>query len=953
MSNRFPGAEDDDLGPPPPPFRIDRRRPELKSFGNLNRWIGVAVFLLVLFIVLNVAKGLYVDWLWFDGAGFRSVYATRLTTQIYLFLGGAAIFLGYFGFNVFLAGRLAVRNPVPGLSDEEAAAIRRLILLALVAGTIFLAVIFGAIAAGKWDIVLRFLNRESFGIEDPQFGKDVGFYVFTLPGLRAAYGWLMGAAVITTVIVAALYLFRYITSGADASAVRQTKIHLSALLVAVIALFIWRYWLNTFEINFSETGVVFGAAYTDIHARLVFLYVGMALGVITAAVLLISMIRGTIMLPIGAMIGWALIAIVGGAVYPASVQRLTVLPNELEKERQYIERNIEMTRIAFGLNEIEERPYPAEENVSDAEINAEENAETLGNIRLLDVRPLLQTYNQIQTIRPLYQFLDVDIDRYVIDGVRRQVMVSARELSPSLLPVEAQSWVNQRLQFTHGYGAVVSPVNEVVQEGLPDILFGDIPVNDKTAEGDFNVTRPEIYYGEQPDHYVIVKTSAQEFNYPVGDGNVQTVFEGDSGVGIGNIFRKLVFAWEFQDFNILISSSLGGDSRILWRRNIQERINTLAPFLTLDEDPYLVIVDGQFFWIQDAYTTTDRFPYSQPAPAGYNYVRNSVKVVVNAYDGTTTLYLNDDSDPIIRSYARIFPKLFTPLDEMPTELREHLRYPEDLFLAQVNQYRTYHIQDPGVLYNKEDIWSIPRELFEDTEVLVEPYYVIMRLPGEDQAEFILILPLTPARRENTIAWVAARSDEPNLGKLLSFRFPTDSLVFGPRQIESRIDQDTAISGQFSLWNQSGSRVIRGNLLMIPIGNGIIFVEPIYLQAETSQLPELKRVIVVNGNEIAMEETLQESLEVIFGGAAPTLPSLDPTGSPQPTTTQPTATPSPAGPTPTPSTSGPPSTLSELAAEASAAFERAQEALRAGDFATYGDEIAQVELLIQQIVELSE
>ncbi len=953
MSNRFPGAEDDDLGPPPPPFRIDRRRPELKSFGNLNRWIGVAVFLLVLFIVLNVAKGLYVDWLWFDGAGFRSVYATRLTTQIYLFLGGAAIFLGYFSFNVFLAGRLAVRNPVPGLSDEEAAAIRRLILLALVAGTIFLAVIFGAIAAGKWDIVLRFLNRESFGIEDPQFGKDVGFYVFTLPGLRAAYGWLMGAAVITTVIVAALYLFRYITSGADASAVRQTKIHLSALLVAVIALFIWRYWLNTFEINFSETGVVFGAAYTDIHARLVFLYVGMALGVITAAVLLISMIRGTIMLPIGAMIGWALIAIVGGAVYPASVQRLTVLPNELEKERQYLERNIEMTRIAFGLNEIEERPYPAEENVSAAEINAEENAETLGNIRLLDVRPLLQTYNQIQTIRPLYQFLDVDIDRYVIDGVRRQVMVSARELSPALLPVEAQSWVNQRLQFTHGYGAVVSPVNEVVQEGLPDILFGDIPVNDKTAEGDFNVTRPEIYYGEQPDHYVIVKTSAQEFNYPVGDGNVQTVFEGDSGVGIGNIFRKLVFAWEFQDFNILISSSLGGDSRILWRRNIQERINSLAPFLTLDEDPYLVIVDGQFFWIQDAYTTTDRFPYSQPAPAGYNYVRNSVKVVVNAYDGTTTLYLNDDSDPIIRSYARIFPKLFTPLDEMPTELREHLRYPEDLFLAQVNQYRTYHIQDPGVLYNKEDIWSIPRELFEDTEVLVEPYYVIMRLPGEDQAEFILILPLTPARRENTIAWVAARSDEPNRGKLLSFRFPTDSLVFGPRQIESRIDQDTAISGQFSLWNQSGSRVIRGNLLMIPIGNGIIFVEPIYLQAETSQLPELKRVIVVNGNEIAMEETLQESIEVIFGGASLTLPSLDPTGSPQPTTTQPTATPSPAGPTPTPSTSGPPSTLSELAAEASAAFERAQEALRAGDFATYGDEIAQVELLIQQIVELSE
>ena len=948
MSNRFPGAEDEDLGPPPPPFRIHRRGPELKSFGNLNRWIGIAVFILLLFFALSVAKGLYVNWLWFDGAGFRAVYSTRLTTQIYLFIGGMALFIAYFGINVFFAGRAALKNPVSGLSDDESAAVRRLFLLALIAGTVFLGVFFGFLAAGKWDVVLQFLNREQFGVEDPQFGRDVGFYVFTLPGLHALYGWLMGAAVTTTVIVSGLYLFRYISAGADSTAVRQTKIHLSLLLVAVITLFIWRNWLNTFEINFSDTGVVFGAAYTDIHARLVFLRVGMVLGAITALVLLYSMLRGTVMLPIGAMVGWALIALIGGGIYPASLQRLTVLPNELEKERQYIERNIEMTRLAYGLNLLEERPYPAEPNVSAAEINDEKNAETLGNIRLLDVRPLLQTYGQIQTIRPLYEFIDVDIDRYIIDGVRRQVMISARELSPSRLPIDAQSWVNQRLQFTHGYGAVVSPVNEVLQNGLPEIFLGDIPIT-----GKFDVTRPEIYYGELTDHYVIVKTTAEEFDYPVDDGNVQTVFEGDSGVGIGNFFRRLVFAWEFQDFNIAISSSLTGDSRILWRRNIQERIDTLAPFLTLDDDPYLVIVDGQFFWIQDAYTTTDRYPYSQPAPAGYNYIRNSVKVVVNAYDGTTTLYLNDDNDPLIRSYSKIYPELFTPLDEMPAELREHLRYPEDLFLAQVNQYRTYHIQDASVLYNKEDIWSIPTELFADSEVQVDPYYVIMRLPGETEAEFVLILPLTPARRQNTIAWVAARSDEPNLGTLLSFRFPTDSLVFGPRQIESRIDQDTAISAQFSLWNQSGSSVIRGNLLMIPIGNGNIFVEPIYLQAETSQLPELKRVVVVNGNEIAMETTLQGSLEVLFGGQAPSLPTTDVTGSPQPTTTQPTGTPSPAGPTPTPSTSGPASTLGELAIEADAAFERAQEALRTGDFATYGEEIARVEALIQQIVELSQ
>ncbi len=938
------GPEDQDLGPLPPQFRFRRRR-TLAGLGGWNKWIVVLVFLVLLFIVLNVLKSLYVDLLWFDGAGYASVYSTMVKTRIALFFGGALLFLVYFGGNLYYAARLALREPAANVSPAEAASLRRLYALGLIAAALFFAVIFGANAGGRWEVVLQYLNRESFGIEDPQFNRDLGFYVFTLPMLRFVYGWLMGVAVITTLGVAALYLFRYFVVGFDDKAVKQTRIHLSLLLVAVIALFVWRYWLDRFELNFSTAGVVFGATYTDIHARLPFLYVGMAMGLITIGAILFSMFRTSIFVPSLAMGVWILVAIAGGSIYPASLQRLTVEPNELERERVYIQRNIEATRAGFGLDAIEERPYPASPSVTSGEVG--DNPETINNIRLLDTGPLRDTYAQIQTIRPLYRFNNIDIDRYVIDGVRRQVMLSARELSSSLLPANNQSWVNKRLQFTHGYGAVVSPVNEVVQEGLPNLFLQDIPVT-----GKITVTEPGIYYGEEPEHYVIVKTRAQEFDYPEGDTNVQTVFDGEGGVQLSNILRRAVFAWEFRDLNILISDSLTSESRILFVRNIQDRVNKLAPFLLLDNDPYLVISEGKMYWIQDAYSTSSRYPYSTPGNAGYNYIRNSVKVVIDAYDGTTTLYLVED-EPITRSWARIFPDLFTPGSEMPAALQAHTRYPEDLFLVQVEQYRTYHIRDAGVLYNREDIWQVPNV----SGVPVLPYYVIMRLPGETQPEFMLILPLTPTRRDNTIAWIAARSDAPNYGKLLTYRFPTETQIFGPQQVESRIDQDPTISAQFSLWDTSGSNVIRGNLLMIPIGNGNIFVEPIYLQAESSRLPELKRVIVVNGNQIAMEPTLERALAVLFGAAAPTPPTLDPdatpaTGSPTPAVSPTAAATAQATPVVTPTPGGTPATVGGLAREADAAYERAQQALQRGDFATYGVEIARVEALIQQIVELT-
>ena len=957
MTFQFPPRRDDegDLGPPPPPFRIGgrgrggRQRIEFRSFGNYNRWIILGVVLILAYIVLNTLKSIYVDYLWFDGVGYRSVYSTVIGTQAWLFLGGAGIFLLYFGGNAYYAARPILRTPGPGLDEAEAAGLRRVYLLALIAGSIFLALIFGTIAATHWDVILVYLNGQPFGIEDPQFGRDIGFYVFDLPALRFAYGWLMGVAVMTTLTAAGLYLVRFLLLG-DVSESRQSRIHLSLLLLVIVALFVWRYWLDRFDLNFSDAGAVFGATYTDIHARLPFIYVSMALALVTGVALLATTFGRSVMLPIGAAVAWAGVTVIGGGLYPAGVQRFTVQPNELERELQYIERNIEATRAAFGLTDIVEEPYPAEAEVSQVEIDA--NPETVNNIRLLDVRPLLETYGQIQTFRPLYRFLDVDIDRYMVDGVLRQVMVAARELSSGDLPVDARSWVNQRLQFTHGYGVVMSPVNEVVQEGLPSFFLQDIPVR-----GKIEVTRPELYYGEQPDHYVIVKTNAQEFDYQTGDTIAQTVFEGEGGASLGSIVNRLAFAWHLGDINILISGSITSESRILFRRNIQQRVNEIAPFLTLDKDPYLVVADGRLFWIQDAYTTTDRYPYSQPAAEGYNYIRNSVKVVIDAYDGATTFYLVDEDDPIIQTYAKIFPKLFTPLDAMPDSLQAHLRYPEDLFLAQLHNYRIYHITDPVSRYNQEDVWNIPTELFGDsnTPIAVDPYYVIMRLPGESDEEFVLIMPLTPARRQNTIAWVAARSDGENYGKLVTFRFPTDSLVFGPQQVESRIDQDPAISSQISLWNQSGSRVIRGNLLMIPIGNGNLFVEPIYLQAAASQLPELKRVVVVNGNRIAMEPTLVQSLAVVFGEAESTLPTGGTVTQPSPEPAAATPVPTQAvGPTPTATATPLPleGDVAGLAQQAEDAFERAQAALQQGDFATYGEEINLAEALISQIVALT-
>src|ERR1700704_662379 len=576
---------------------------------------------------------------------------------------------------------------------------------------------------------------------------------------------------------------------------------------------------------------------------------------------------GTYWLPAAAFILVAIGSFVLSGAAPVLFRHFFVKPSELQLEKPYIERNIALTRQAYNLDQIAAKPFAAEQKLSLEVLEA--NKATIENIRLWDWLPLSDTYAQLQEIRTYYKFHDVDVDRYWLDGSYQSVMLSARELRPSLLPPNAQTWVNRHVLFTHRNGAVMSPVTRKSTEGLPFFYLRDIP---PVADGGPKIHEPRIYYGEESDSYVIVKGSTPEFDYPKGKDNVYAAYDGAGGVPIGAMVWRMLFAYYFNDPNLLLSNYITTDSRIMIRRNIQERVRTIAPFLGLDHDPYLVISNGRMFWMQDAYTTSSYFPSAQPAQDfDLNYIRNSVKVIVDAYDGTVDFYLMDPGDPIAATYQRFFPSLFKPFTAMPPDLLKHIRYPEDLFLIQARLYQTYHMEAADVFYNREDLWQFPRQPGGDGISMMTPYYIIMRLPGEPRAEFFLMLPMVPSRRDNMIAWLAARCDAPDYGKLIVYEFPKEKLVYGPFQIEARINQSTEISQQITLWNQMGSRVIRGaNLLVIPIENSILYVTPLYLRAEHGHLPELKRVIAAYGEHVVMKETLAEALSALFmePGAAP-------------------------------------------------------------------------------------
>jgi uncharacterized membrane protein (UPF0182 family) len=889
-----------------------------------NKKILIPMLLFVIFIILSVGKGLYSEWLWFNSLSYGSVYVTILKTKVLLFFAAAAIFAAIFLANLVLATRLSPKGKTVlwpwALLEGELASLK----VAMIMGIAFLCFIFGMVAQGNWELVLRFFNQQDFGSVDPVFHKEVSFYVFSLPFLQLLKGWIQGAFVITVLGSGAIYFLGYMGQRMKFDYARSVLVHACSLVAVVLGTFAWGYWLDIWDLVFSERGVAFGASYTDIHAQLPAQWILIVAVLVFTGILIVAFTtRKRRLLTYGIAI-WIVVSIVVAGVFPSLMQRLQVQPNEFALEKPYIEYNIQATREAFALNRIEEQMFPAEEMPTNLDLI--NNEVTINNIRLWDHRTLIDTYNQIQAIRLYYDFNDVDVDRYYMDGTYQQVMLSARELSAEKLAGEAQTWVNRRLQFTHGYGVALSPVNEISPEGLPILTIKDIP-----PVGDIPIDVPQIYFGEKTDEYVIVNTNTQEFDYPMGDSNIYGEWQGEGGVSIGGLLQRAIYAWQLNDFNILISSEMTADSRILYYRNIDERVKHLAPFLQLDGDPYIVIVEGRLYWIQDAYTTTTNYPYSEPFEGNVNYIRNSVKAVIDAYDGDVTFYISDPEDALIQTYQSIFPELFVPIEQMPEPLRQHIRYPEGMFTIQSRVYLNYHMQDAQVFYNKEDLWSFPKEVYSGAEQVMQPYYIIMHLPEEDKEEFLLMLPFTPVNKNNTVGWLAARCDGDNYGKLFAYIFPKDKLVYGPSQIENRIQQDITITEQLALWGRGGSRVIRGNLLMIPLGDSNLFVEPVFLQADAGGLPELKRVIVAAGDQIAMKPTLGESLAAIFGTeAVPTVPGEEPV--------------EPGGEIT--------SDVASLISQAQQHYSNAQQYLKEGDWTGYGKELAALEAILGELADVA-
>ena len=902
------------------------------------RWlIPPLVIIILLLIFSGTIVHLTTESWWFSAIGFSEVFWTLLTWRGITWVGSFIIFALFLWLNYWFSMRVTRYSTIRFLeqgdlsfyTDRAPKYIAPIVIF-------FISLSAAGASVTAWDTLLKFLNATAFNRSDPIYNRDIGFYVFELPFYEGLQDWLFALFLTGLFVATAVYILKgtiNFNRGWQQLIYGEAKAHICLLLAGLAFLIAFQFWVQRYDLLYSGEGVVSGAGFTDTHARLAALtgmgFMALALGVIFIA----SASQNTLTLPLTGIGLYLLIYILLYQVYPGFQQRFIVEPNELAKEKPYIENNIRLTRDAYNLDTVERDNYPAQGSLDRATI--QNNQGTVRNVRLWDYRPLLTTYGQLQEIRPYYNFRDVDIDRYIINDVYRQVMLSPRELSRA----PQNRWVSQRLKYTHGYGLVMSPVNQVTSQGLPELFIKDIP---PASSINIEVEQPRIYYGEETNNYVFTGMVEDEFDYPLGEDNASNRYDGEGGVEIGSLWHRLLYASDVGSFKILISSQFQPESRIHYYRNIRERINHIAPFLRLDADPYMTLINGRMKWIVEGYTVSDYYPYSQPVSrinnagailqrgqsnqllaGGFNYVRNSVKVVVDAYDGTLQFVVTDEADPLIQTYQKIFPNLFTSMGEVSSELKSHFRYPLDLFKIQTQMYLAYHMSNPEVFYNREDLWRFATETYEGNQQLVEPYYTIMRLPEEDKVEFVLILPFTPVNKDNMIAWMAARSDGDNYGKLLLYEFPKQELIYGPSQIEARIDQTPEISQQLSLWDQQGSRVIRGNLLVIPIEESILYVEPIYLRAEQGELPQLKRVVVAHGDNLVMRPTLEESIAAIFGEE--TSPEIAEDEFSTETTVS-----------------------GNLAQRALNLYREAQQAAQAGNWGEYGDKIQELESLLEQL-----
>ncbi|HET9344338.1 MAG TPA: UPF0182 family protein [Candidatus Limnocylindrales bacterium] len=985
-------------GPPPRPIRS-----EGGDGPGLRRQVVTILVFVVAFLVIGmlvVGVDLWTDAIWYASVGYDEVFWRRLSVQVGLFALGTIVMLVILLANFWLAGRLLppgngdggtirsfidrlneaaersqqargappweqtgrrrsgrVIDVTPGDLPDPTPLGRWIIAVVAVLAAITIA---GSIAA-NWETILLWLNRVPFDpsgpgvVTDPVFGEDIGFFLFDLAFLR----FLQATGI--TVIVATLAVAgaRYLVGGLAGSPVFSTpvRVHLGVLAGLVLMLMAVGYQLDKFELVYSSRGVATGVSYTDANAQFIAYDVLTGLSAIAAA-FLVGGAFTRVMWPLGLTVAVWFIASIGiGRVYPEFIQRITVIPNQQTLEAPYIANNIAMTRLAFDLDSWEVRDYRGEQPLTEAAI--EEHSSTFLNARLWDYRPLGDTLDQLQTVRQYYDFADVDTDRYPFGDDVRQVMVSVREFNTARNP--APSWINDHLFYTHGIGVAMVPVNEVSSQGQPQLVIKDMPP--VSSSGAPELSEPRVYFGELDSQYVVVGSQTAEFDYPRGTqesgGDVKTTWRGTTGIRLDTVLSRLLFGLRFRDLNLVISDQITNESQLLFHRSLRDRLRLVAPFLMYDKDPYVVIDDdGRLVYIQDAYTASDRFPNAQGfnpnefdttglGRAAFNYLRNSVKVVMDAYDGTMTFYVNDPSDPLIRAWQGVFPTLFRPMTEFPADLRPHLRVPEEFFNVQTRMYGRYHVQNPITFYGQDDVWTVPLGQSTNTSLPSEAYYVVMSLPEEDRPEFLLLQPMIPRERPNMIAWVAARMDGEAYGQTLVYDFPADTTVLGPVQIEAQISADPVISSQFTLWSQAGSTVIRGNLIVVPVGDSLIYLQPVYLQATSAKFPAFQKIIVASPTTIVWGDTLSEALNSLLrdqeGGPGPSpapTPAPGPSGSPGPSPTP--------GAAPTP----PSGDVAALIAFANLHFELAQDALRDGDFARYGEEIELVEQALQQLEELT-
>jgi uncharacterized membrane protein (UPF0182 family) len=891
----------------------------------------ILIFLVILVLAVPAGVEFYTDWLWFVEVGYEQVFLRSLTVQGLVTAGVGLLALALIGGNALLAMRSLRPRPFlvatpqgPQTITIDPATLRPLVLLAAAA----VALMTGLFAGGHWDMWLYYIYGTPFGKADPILGRDIGFYVFALPLLEHLHGLLLFLFLVMIATAAVAYVLGgeaalHPTRGVWVSPAATR--HIGGLAAGLLLVLAFGAWLQVPGLLTLRSGVVWGASYVDVHARMPALRALAAAGIIGAAIAVWAALSQRRLLRLVLAGAPYVIVAIAGPVYAAVIQRFVVAPNEQVRETPFITHNIHATRAAFALDQVMERPLSGEAHLTRADL--ERNAATIENVPLWNDRPLLDTFGQLQEIRTYYDFFAVDNDRYTIDGKYRQIMLSARELNSQSLP--SRTWINERLTFTHGYGLTLGPVNEVTREGLPVLFIRDLP---PVSTADLQVTQPAIYYGELPNDHVFVNTRTEEFDYPRGDDNVFATYKGEGGVALSNAFRRLMFAIRFRSTDTFFSPNLSSSSRVMLYRRIAERVERIAPFLEYDPDPYLTISGGRLVWMQDVYTTSDRYPYSTQI-RGVNYIRNSVKVTIDAYHGTTTFHVIDPTDPVAQTVGKMFPGLLRPLETMPEDLRTRLRYPQQIFAMQAAMFATYHMLNPAVFYNREDQWEVPTFDVGGQPQAMHPYYTIMKLPGEAGPEYIQMLPFTPRQKDNLAAWMVARSDGANYGKLAVFQFPKQTVIFGPKQVAARISQDQVIAPQITLWNQQGSEVIQGTLLVIPIEESLIYIRPLYLRAAGGSIPELKRVIVAYQNQIVMEETLDASLERIFPGGRRPAPAP--------------VSPSTTGPEKPASASEAPD-IAALAAQARDHYQRALQAQREGNWALYGEEIRKLGEVLDKI-----